>query len=164
MTRQIKFTRMEGSLRGIFKQSVAEFERYLRNDPKMYHWVCVDQPELMAHALECLGPDLQEQDLAATVKNMPYLFLLFRRGKVETKNMHVESLIAFLASLGQAGLFNVMRQVSDLEALPTMFDLDPDTWVPHVFIISGKVDLNYYHNEGEQDPNISFFGNEGRLF
>jgi len=45
-----------------------------------------------------------------------------------------------------------------------MFDLDHEQWKPHVFIISGKVDLHYYHNEGQQNAQISFFGDEGRLF
>jgi hypothetical protein len=118
----------------------------------------------MAHALEVLGVDLPEADLAQVVKKMPYLFLLFRKDKTGNDQIHVESLFAFLASLGHSGLFNVMRRVSDQEALPAMFDLDPAIWAPLIFVVCGQVDLYHYHNEGEQNPNISFFGNEGRLF
>ena len=162
--KKIQFSRIDCSLRGILKQSVMEFEKYLRNDPESYHWVFVDQPELMAHALELLSGDLPEEDLADIVKKMPYLFILFTKEPQENEEIHVESLFAFLASLGHAGLFNVMRTITDQKTLPLMFDLDPYVWNPHVFVISGKVDLHYYHNEGPQNTNISFFGDEGRLF
>ena len=162
--RKIQFSHIEGSLRGLLKQAVLEFEKYLPSESDAYHWVSVDQPELMAHALEQLASDLPEEDLAQIVKKMPYLFLLFRKGMDENEKIHIESLFAFLASLGQAGLFTVMRSISTQNALPDMFDLDPRVWNPHVFVLSGKVDLQYYHNEGPQHANISFFGDEGRLF
>jgi len=141
MANSLFFVRMETSFKGLTTRAVAEFDRYLDDDSDLYHWVFLEDPELIARSLEVLSEDLPEENLARVVPRMPYLFLLFRRSDIEP-NIPVEGTLAFLSVVNQSGMITIMRQASDRSQLAPFFDLNPGQWEPLVFMAGGVPDLN----------------------
>ena len=155
MAKPIKFVRLETSLQGLMTRAVREFDRYLDEEPDRYHWVCIEQPELMAKALEVLAEDLPEEDLAELVPRLPYLIFLFHKAD-EEPDIPVEATLAFLSVLNHSGLVTILRQCSDQNRLAPYFRLNTQEWQPVFFMVGGVPDLDYEF-ERETPSHCSFF-------
>ena len=155
MARSIHFVKLETSFKGLMTRAVSMFDRYLDESPELYRWVCIDNPELIARALEVLSEDLPEEDLARLVPRMPYLILLFH-GAGPEPNIPVEATMAFLTVLNRSELVTILRQCTDRKRLAPRFNLDPEAWTPVFFMVGGVPDLDSAL-ERELLPHCSFF-------
>lgn len=157
MARPLKFVRLETSIKGLLTRAETEWNRYLGKDisPSDFHWVFIEDPEILARTLEVLSVDLPEEDLAGVVTRMPYLLLLFvKEGR--PADVPVESTLAFLSVLNQRGLVTILRQSTDRELLAPFFKLDPQQWRPVFFLVGGKADLDAGYST-EPLENTSFY-------
>ena len=141
MAKPLKFVRLETSLKGLMTRAIKEFDRYLEDDPRSYHWVCIEHPESMAKTLEVLADDLPEEDLAQVVPRLPYLILLFHNSE-DPPTIPVEATLAFLSVLNRQKLVTILRQCSDRERLGPFFGLDATQWTPVFFLLGGVPDLD----------------------
>ena len=155
MAKPIKFVRLETSFQGLLSRAVREFDRYLDEDPGAYHWVCIENPEMMAKSLEILSEDLPEEDLASLVPRLPYLILLFHKAD-EERYIPVEATLAFLSVLNHSELVTILRQCSDRHRLATQFGLDFKEWAPVFFMVGGVPDLDAEF-AAESPDHCSFF-------
>ena len=95
----------------------------------------------MARALEILGNDLPEDDLAHLVTRMPYIIFLFHRAGAE-RHIPVEATLAFLSILNRSELVTILRQCSDKKILAPAFGLKAEDWEPVFFLVGGVPDLD----------------------
>ncbi len=155
MAKPIKFVRLETSFQGLLARAVKEFDRYLDEDPGRYQWVCIENPEVMAKALEVLSEDLPEEDLANLVPRLPYLILLFHKADEECY-IPVEATLAFLSVLNHSEMVTILRQCSDKHRLASQFNLDYKEWQPVFFMVGGVPDLDVEFADDTPD-HCSFF-------
>jgi hypothetical protein len=155
MRSSIDFVRLETSFKGLMTRAVRMFDRYLDTPPELYRWVCIENPELIARALEVLSEDLPEEDLARLVPRMPYLILLFHDAGLDP-DIPVEATMAFLTILNRSELVTILRQCTDRKRLAPRFDLDPEAWTPVFFMVGGVPDLDSAF-EQELPSHCSFF-------
>lgn len=141
MAKPLKFVRLETSFKGLMARAVREFDRYLAEDSENYQWVCIENPERMAKALEVLSDDLPEEELAQLVPRLPYLILLFHRAGTR-RYIPVEATLAFLSILNRSELVTILRQCSDKKRLAPIFGMAGDQWVPIFFLVGGVPDLD----------------------
>lgn len=141
MANAIRFVRLGTDFRGLMVRAMQEWDRYLSEPREAYQWICVDQPEIMARALEILALDLPEEDLAQLVMRMPYLMILLQKTRRERK-VPMDSMFALLSVLNLGGMITLLRQTSEKRRLAELFEFDARTWRPIVFMVGGKPDLD----------------------
>jgi len=141
MPRPLKLVQLNTSLKGLMGRAIDEFNHYLAEPPDAYQWVCLEDPESIAKALEVLAEDLPEDDIARVAANMPYLMFLFHKAD-KTVNIPVDATLAFLSILNRSDMVTLLRQCSDRHRLAPQFKLKPDHWVPVFFLLAGVPDLD----------------------
>lgn len=141
MGKPLQFVRLKTSLKGLMARAIREFDRYADESSDVYHWVVVEHPERTARALEVLGEDLPEEDLARLVTRMPYIIFLFHRAGAP-RYIPVEATLAFLSVLNRSEMVTILRQCSDKTQLAPAFGLDADEWVPIFFLVGGVPNLD----------------------
>ena len=155
MARSLEFVRLETSLKGLISLGIKAFDRCLDTGTRDYRWVCIEDPQCKAQALEILAQDLPEEDLAHLIPKLPYLILLFQQAQ-QQKFIPVEATFAFLSVLNRSGLVTVMRQCSDQTRLASFLGLESNQWLPVFFLAGGVLDLDLVLAE-ETPSNCSFF-------
>ena len=153
MTKPLKFVKLNTSIKGVMTRAVSVFDRYLNEDPHQFHWVCADDPALIARVLEVLADDLPEEDISLVATRLPYLMVLFCRQE-DPVHIPVEATLAFLSVLNRAEMVTLLRQCTAGKRMAPFFDLKPAQWMPLFFLLGGVPDLG----EGTPEPShCSFF-------
>lgn len=156
MANPLKFNKLKTSFKGVMTRAVTEFDRYLDGDPWQFHWVCADEPALIARVLEVLADDLPEEDISRVATRLPYLIVLFGRREMPV-HIPVEATLAFLSVLNRSEMVTLLRQCSAGRRMAPFFNLDPGRWNPLFFLLGGVPDLD----DGIAGPaHCSFFLSE----
>lgn len=142
MTRPLKFVKLNTSVKGLIGRAIKEFNQYLSEVPSSYQWVCLEDPETIAKALEVLADDLPEEDIARVATNMPYLMFLFHKAGQPAK-IPVDATLAFLSVLNSNDLVTLLRQCSDRNRLAPQFGMVAKEWIPVFFLLAGVPDLDH---------------------
>jgi len=150
MAKSLQFTRIHTDFKGLMTRAVAEFDRYAGEGAESFRWVFLEDPEMVARCLEFLSEDLPEENLAEVVLKMPYLILMFRKAQIDPE-IPVEATLSFLSIINRSGMITIMRQSSDREHLARAFDMEPEQWVPLIFMIGGVPDLDVAHADRAPD-------------